>query len=560
MIEWRGQSVRTAIWKEPAQGRVMARRLNLDGDGQADLRGHGGENRAMLVYQLESYRYWQQFLEEAPYEMGRFGENLTVEGLADAEVCVGDRFRIGEALVEVTQPRVTCYRLGIRMSRPEMPSLLVQHGRPGFYVRVLEEGTIGAGDLIEFVSRDDAKMSVGEIDRLLYLGEHPIDKLEQALSIPALSEGWKWSFRELLDAQRKGDLLGNPGLNQSAGKEQWQGFQKLLVLSNVKEAEDVRSIVLGKPSGAPLRGFEPGQHIVLKAIAADGKPLIRTYSLSGSPEGNVYRISIKREPGGTGSGYLQDFLEPGTEIDVSAPRGTFTLNTESTVPIVLLSAGIGVTPLLSILHSLTNTTREIFWIHGARDSAHLGFRVETDSLLSSIPNCKRLIAFSRPLDRDILGKTYDVKGRLDIQAIQKLKVPKTADFYLCGPAEFMQLFRKDLETWGVWPELIHVESFGASTIALKTNASPEKRDTRGHQITLSRSNRVLNWANGSILELAEAEQVPVQWSCRVGVCHACETSLLDGDIEYSPAPLDPPASGRILICCARPKSELVLDL
>jgi ferredoxin-NADP reductase len=230
---------------------------------------------------------------------------------------------------------------------------------------------------------------------------------------------------------------------------------------------------------------------------------------------------------------LQDFLQPGTEIDASAPRGTFTLN-----------------------------TRDIFWIHGARDSAHLGFRGEIDSLLSSLPNCKRLIAFSRPFEQDILGKTYDLKGRLDIEAIQRLKVPKTADFYLCGPEEFMQMFRKDLETWGVWPELIHAESFGASTIALKTNVSRETPDTRGNQITLTRSNRVLNWTriNESILELAEAEQVPVQWSCRVGVCHACETSLLDGDIEYSPAPLDPPSSGRILICCARPKSDLVLDL
>jgi len=126
LIEWRGQNVRTAVWKSPVQGRVMARRLNLDGDGQADLIGHGGENRAMLVYQIESYQYWQQLLGDAPYEMGRFGENLTVEGLADRDVCIGDQFRIGKAIVEVTQPRVTCYRLGIRMNRPDMPSLLVR--------------------------------------------------------------------------------------------------------------------------------------------------------------------------------------------------------------------------------------------------------------------------------------------------------------------------------------------------------------------------------------------------------------------------------------------------
>jgi MOSC domain-containing protein YiiM len=167
LAQWRGQQIRTAIWKYPVRGRVMARHLNLDGDGQADLNGHGGENRAMLVYQVDSYRYWQQLLGDAPYEMGWFGENLTVEGLADTEVCIGDRFRIGDALVEVTQPRVTCYRLGVRTGRAEMPSLLVQHGRPGFYVRVLEEGAIGASDPIELTKHHPAQMSVTSVDQLL---------------------------------------------------------------------------------------------------------------------------------------------------------------------------------------------------------------------------------------------------------------------------------------------------------------------------------------------------------------------------------------------------------
>src|SRR6476646_7419744 len=150
-IAWRGNTVHTAIWKDPVQDRRMVRRLNIDGDKQGDLLGHGGEHRAVFVYQIESYRYWQDRLGRSDFTYGQFGENFTVEGLADDEVCIGDRYRIGEALFEVTQPRVTCYRVGIRMNEPAMPSLLVAHHRPGFYLRVLEEGPVQAGDEIEKV-------------------------------------------------------------------------------------------------------------------------------------------------------------------------------------------------------------------------------------------------------------------------------------------------------------------------------------------------------------------------------------------------------------------------
>src|ERR1700754_3439522 len=133
-ISWNGRSVRTAIWKMPVAGRVQVRALGVEGDGQADLLGHGGEQRAVLVYQLSSYRHWQQQLERAPFEMGQFGETLTVEGLEDDHVCIGDRSRIGSALFEVSQPRATCFKVGIRLGEPRMPGLLVAQGRPGFFM------------------------------------------------------------------------------------------------------------------------------------------------------------------------------------------------------------------------------------------------------------------------------------------------------------------------------------------------------------------------------------------------------------------------------------------
>src|SRR4051794_13343623 len=161
-IEWDGRSVRTAVYKDAVEGRRMARRLNVDGDDQGDKAGHGGPNRAVFVYQLDSYRYWEQELGRDDFIYGQFGENFTVEGLADDEVCIGDRYRIGGALFEVSAPRVTCFRVGIRMNDPRIPSLLVAHRRPGFYFRVLEEGEVGAGDTIERVSRGPEAMTVTE--------------------------------------------------------------------------------------------------------------------------------------------------------------------------------------------------------------------------------------------------------------------------------------------------------------------------------------------------------------------------------------------------------------
>src|ERR1022692_4338369 len=197
-VSWQGRTVRTAVWKEPVGGPAMVRRLNIDGDGQGDLAGHGGEQRAVFVYQIESYRYWQDQLGRADFSHGQFGENFTVQGLADHEVCIGDRYQIGDAVFEVTQPRVTCFRVGIRLDDPRIPALLVSHHRPGFYFRVLAEGAVQAGQEIIKLASGPGGMTVAEIDALLYLPGHPRQQVLRAMRIPALSGGWKTSFSEIL--------------------------------------------------------------------------------------------------------------------------------------------------------------------------------------------------------------------------------------------------------------------------------------------------------------------------------------------------------------------------
>src|SRR5258705_1686110 len=277
-IEWKGRTVHTGIWKVPVRGRCRVGRLNLDGDGQGDLAGHGGEQRAVFVYQIESYRYWQEELKRTDFVYGQFGENFTIEGLHDDSVCIGDRYRIGSAVFEVTQPRVTCYRVGIRMNEPRMPALLTSSGRPGFYFRVLQEGEVGAGDEIVKVGEARERMTVAAINALLYSPDHARDRLETALRIEALSPGWRASFEALLQSPTS----GNAGLVPAAAAHPAApGFRPLAVAAIDQESADVFSLTMYRPDGQPLPTALPGQYVVVRfPPAAGGKPLFRSYSLS----------------------------------------------------------------------------------------------------------------------------------------------------------------------------------------------------------------------------------------------------------------------------------------
>src|ERR1700744_917634 len=268
----------------------MARRLNLDGDGPADLIGHGGEHRAVMVYQTESYDYWSHFFQRDDLRYGRFGENLTVEGLADKDVCIGDRYQIGSAIFEVPQPRVTCYKVGISLGIPEMPALLVAHKRPGFYFRVIQEGEIEAGNAIRKLSGGPESMSVADIDQLLYSKDHPKENLAKAMKIPALSQGWQSSFNELLSAAAKGPGSGNAGLAGAIARPlAWKGYRRFVIKKARMESVDIRSFELMPEDKQPLPPFLPGQHLAIRVpVDPNGQPLIRMYSLCGPPSLPTY--------------------------------------------------------------------------------------------------------------------------------------------------------------------------------------------------------------------------------------------------------------------------------
>ena len=568
-VAWNGRTVYTGVWKQPVVGPRMVRRLNVDGDGQGDLGGHGGENRAVLVYQLDSYRYWSDELHRDDLRPGHFGENFTVEGLPDDEVCIGDRYRIGQAVFEVTQPRVTCYRVGLRLGEPQMAALLVSHHRPGFYFRVITEGQIEAGQHIVKVSSGPEQVTVAEIDALLYLRGHSRDALERALRIPALSAGWKGSLQNLLTAPTS---AGNTGLTAAASSPPpaWPGFRPLEVTATHEESRTVRSISFTDPDGAPLTPWRPGQSIAVRLPCEDTREaLIRNYSLSNWPGSGKYRISVKRETHGAASTYIHSHVRVGDILEVAAPRGAFFL-TDADTPLILMSAGVGVTPVLSMLHTLaaTESPRQVWWLHAARDQSQHPFAAESRALLDQLSNGHTRVFYSRPEPAERPPANTE-HGRLSAAVIAQLGLPRTGDVYLCGPTSFMDDLSAGLVELGFEPAQIHTEIFGATaaiTPGIAAAAVPPHLPVGppgpGPLVQFARSGTTAPWGPPatSLLEFAEECDVPVQWACRTGVCHNCETAMISGTVDYTLEPLEPPAPGNILLCCARPAEPIVVDL
>ncbi len=551
-VSWQGKTVYTGVWKHPVEGPVMVRRLNIDGDGQGDTNGHGGEQRAVLVYQIQSYRHWATHFGRGDLGYGQFGENLTVDGLPDDEVCIGDRYRIGEAEFEVTQPRVTCYRVGMRFGEPELPALLVSHHRPGFYMRVITEGRIQAGDEIVKTRTGPGALSVADTDALLYLPGRDLAKLRLATQIPALSPGWQGSFRELLEA-------ADGGAAGPAAEPAWAGFRPLRVSDVVPESADVSSVYFTAADGSPLPAAAAGQYLTLRITGAGQLAPVRSYSLSSAPGASAYRISVKQEPHGTASTYLNHQVRPGARMEAAAPRGDFVLGDEGG-PVLLISAGIGVTPVLAMLHELAaaRSARDVWWIHGARGPREHPLAAEAHALLDALPQTHEHVFYSSTV------------GRLDKDKLLALDVPADATAYVCGPASFMADMQDALAAAGVDPARIHTELFGAlpsinpglTGQARRTPHLPPGPPGTGPLVTFARSGISVPFDRGrrSVLELADACDVPSRWSCRTGVCHTCITPLLSGEVSYAPDPLEPPPDGEVLVCCARPGTDIVLDM
>jgi ferredoxin-NADP reductase/ferredoxin len=417
-------------------------------------------------------------------------------------------------------------------------------------------------------------MNVAEIDALLYLPTHASEQLERALRIPALSQGWQDSFQAILQNQKnETPEQGNPGLTPPSGPPPaWPGFRQLKVSRINQESASVVSLTLTPADNRPLIAALPGQFIILRLQPKPNSPvLLRNYSLSDLPSADRYRVSIKLEENGAASTYLHTQVRLGDLLEVAAPRGNFTLQ-PGTKPVVLVSAGVGATPVLAMLHSLALeiSPREVWWLFGARNGEEHPFAEESRDLIRALPHGRRFVAYSRPLSRDRLGVDFDYTGQITVEVLEKLGTPCDADFYLCGPVGFMRDLREGLVASGVADDRVHTEIFGPGKpitpgVVDRSQAAPHPPEGSvgsGPRVSFVRSGLSVRWDPKfpSLLDFAEACDVPVSWACRTGVCHTCECPLISGSVDYQPEPLEPPAQGNVLICCSQPKGDVVIDL
>jgi len=442
-------------------------------------------------------------------------------------------------------------------------------GRVGFYFRVLEEGEVGAGDRIELVRRDPRGITVREVNSLLYFDKQNLDGASKALSIPALSHGWKGSFAERL-AKAETAAQGRAG------------FRDFVVDRKLPESAVITSFYLVPEDGAPLAGFLPGQFLTFELnIAGQEKPVVRTYSLSDAPNPEYYRISIKREPAppdrphlppGLSSNYFHDRVEVGTKLRVGAPRGKFHLGPEGDRAVVLLSGGVGLTPMISMLNTIAQSgaRRPVWFIHGTRSGREHAMGARVRRLAEVHGNVHVHIRYSEPGPADIQGRDYDSEGRVDIALLKRLLPFDDYDFFLCGPPPFMKSLYCGLLSLDVSEARIHYEFFGPASV-LKEESKPlgpaeapsaEAELAGGIQVTFARSGVSAAWdpACESILDLAERQGLSPDYSCRSGICHTCMCALVEGEVEYLETPLDEPDPGCVLICCSKPKTNLVIEV
>ncbi len=365
-------------------------------------------------------------------------------------------------------------------------------------------------------------------------------------------------------------------LQADALRDQWR---HLRVTRIVEESSTISSFYLEPHDGAGMPRFEAGQHLPVRFSLVEGQPaLVRTYSVSSAPSDNFFRISVKRD--GLVSSHLHNQIRVGDLIEARAPQGRFTVQADEHRPLVLLAAGVGVTPLLSMLREViyegerTRRTRPTWFIQSARSLAELAFRDELFELATRAKDKVRALRLlSQPEQHAREGEDFELAGRVDVALLKALLPLDDYDFYLCGPGAFTQALYDGLRELRIGDDRIHAETFGPSTLVrLRDQLTPAVEQVPAAsspvKVLFSTSAKEARWepGNGSLLELAESRGLNPDFSCRGGSCGTCRTKLISGQVHYLNLPAEMPEQGEVLICCAVPAQSkegdapLVLDL
>ena len=364
----------------------------------------------------------------------------------------------------------------------------------------------------------------------------------------------------------------------------WDGFRTFAVTRKQPESRTVTSFYLEPEDNRPIPAYKPGQFLGFKLnVPGRNAPVVRTYTISDSPgDGKHYRLSIKREPAppgrselpaGVSSNYFHDHVAVGSRLQVRAPAGDFFLRADSDRPVALLSGGVGLTPMISMLNHLVadGATRPVWFIHGVRDGAEHAFGPHVRDLAKRYAHVNAHVAYLEPRPEDVEGRDYDTAGVITLDLLKRLLPGPACDFYLCGPPPFMKALYNALLDWGVEEARIYYEFFGPASVLKEVKApkpSPAAKtdapaDAAGLKVTFRKSGRTVDWdpKAGTILELAEANGLTPDFSCRSGVCHTCMCRLVAGEVEYvDDGVFMPDEPDQVLICSSRPKTDVTVDV
>jgi len=523
----------------------------LPGDEQADRRVHGGPDMAIYAYACSHYDRWiAEFPEHAGlWGSGALGENLAMHGWEETDVCIGDIVRVGGAILQVTRPRKPCFKLALRFDDLRLPRRLVETGRCGWYYRVLEPGAIAEGDEAVLLERLHPEWCIRRVNDLSIQPDADPTELRKMAALPELAGNWRAQVQAAA-------LAGEAAARNTA-------FREFIVLKTIDESATIRSFELAPADGGGIPAAQPGQHLVISA-QADGRKMSRPYSISAIANGHL-QISVKRETGGF-SEWLHTRVKAGDRLNVLGPRGSFQLESTSGLPLVLISAGVGITPMIAMLQAATTNNgarivpKGVSFIHCARDSSHHAFRAQLADIRARHPSVSFHTRFSRPGAEDRIGVTHDSVGRVDRDLIHRtIALLGACNVYICGPIAFMANVSRwigEIEQSGI---RVMTEAFVPSGAA----ASADRKRRPDHaRVSFARSARSLEMnGSGSLLDLAESEGLPVVSDCRSGTCGACAARVISGEVGYDFEPVAPMNDGEALLCCGFPLSEkLVLDL
>lgn len=554
-VEWQGTVVTTAFFKTPVSGRTPIVGHNLDGDGQADREVHGGMNKTLFVYPLEHYDHWRAWLGTDDLPSGTFGENLTTSGLTEDTVAVGDRFRIGDAEVIVTEPRQPCYKVDVRLCRLGAAAEMIRSGRVGFYLGLVSPGTVASGDALQHVGGPETdRVSPAELHRLNTCATfEDLELIEHVSQLPEVESQWS----EMLQVKAT-------GLRRARNRQQqaWRGKRQFVVSRRVLETDDVVSVHLMPADEDALPPTVPGQFITINLPPiGEGVSLARSYTVSGDEPGKSWRITVRRAPDSEGGSERIHQLERGDAVQLGPPGGHFTLQEHPEgAPFIILSAGIGITPAVAFARELADREEaQVVAVHAMRTAEDHALLQE---LVGSIARCSkgRLVAFIEDGSRsDHVPAEDQLRGRPTISALRNIleQVGSDAHAYMCGPPGFMSAVGTMLVELGLAEGSIHSEEF----LSPSADEIPVEVPGGGLEVSFAQRASTLLWSDAdvSLLDLAEEADVLIPASCRQGVCGTCATQVLDGDVTYKRSPVAPIPEGMCLPCVAVPKTRLLLD-